>query len=190
MPHALHQQPVSINPPAEMLGECNAIIAGHSGKHVENVIGALSIKWMPAGWSIWRTARATYRLEGDRFLVLNHGCAYSLAREDGEPQESFCPFFAAGFVEQARSVLVSTDAALLDRGPDRSTEPLEFRQQLYENERVLGQLRRMRALMCSGATGGALEGQFHDLAESLLSTRVDVEQAIDRLPARRRATRD
>jgi hypothetical protein len=88
----LQDDRVLINPPAEALGQRNAIISQTSAKHLHDVVGALSIKWMPIGWSVWRTACGTYRTAGDRFLVLNHGRAYSLSREPGEPQESFCPF--------------------------------------------------------------------------------------------------
>ena len=174
-----------------MLGTRNAIIAWRSGKHLDHVTAPLSIKWMPIGWSRWRTGRAEYRIEGERFLVLNQGSEYSLARDDGEPQESFCPFFAADFVEAARGVLTSGDDALLEHGAQPPTAPLEFREQIYDDPCVLAQLRRMRAALRPGrAVPGWLADEFHELAERLLRSQRDVQRAIDHLPARRSATRE
>jgi len=153
-----------------------------------NVTSPLSIKWMPVGWSNWRTARTDYRIEGERFLILNHGSAYSLSREGGEPQESFCPFFAADFVEDVHAVLITDEADLLDRGADPRAAPLEFREQLYDDGAVLAQLRRMRMVM-HGMDAGELAAAFHELAERLLRSRRDVQRAIERLPGRRMATR-
>jgi AraC family transcriptional regulator len=182
---------IPLNPPAELLGQRNAIISWRGGKRVDDVVGPLSIKWMPIGWSVWRTADRTYRVEGDRFLILNHGRAYSLAREASEPQESFCPFFASSFVEGVHRDLVRADHLLLDDGPDAIPTRLEFREELYaEDGRVLRQLRRMwTAVRCGQATQSWLEAEFHALAERLLCSRADVQQAIDRLPARRSSTR-
>lgn len=182
---------VLINPPAEALGLRHAIMSQTTAKHLHQVVGALSIKWMPIGWSVWRTADRTYRIEGARFLVLNHGRAYSLTREAGEPQESFCPFFAASFVERVHHDLVHADTALLDDGHAAVPASLEFREQCYDADAaVVPQLRRMWTAVRSGrATQDWLEAEFHVLAERLLGIRAEVTRAIDRLPARRAATR-
>lgn len=181
-----------INPPAEALGQRNAIMSQTRAKHLHEAVGSLSIKWMPIGWSTWRTARGTYRIAGDHFLILNDGREYSLAREPGEPQESFCPFFARGFVEATRRDLVRGDDALLSAGSTAQPPALEFREQLYGADAgVLPQLRRMWAALRSGAaTDDWLEDEFHVLAERLLHTSPEVECAIARLPARRAATRE
>jgi AraC-like DNA-binding protein len=183
---------VLINPPAEAIGQRNALMSQTSEKHLHQVVGALSIKWMPIGWSVWRTAAGTYRIAGDHFLVLNHGRAYSLSRQPGEPQESFCPFFARGFVEAAHRDLVRADDRLLSDGAGAPPPALEFREQLYGADTgVLPQLRRMWTALRSGAAADDwLEDGFHVLAERLLHTRPEVERAIDRLPARRAATRE
>ena len=191
MGDARADQPVLINPSAERLGTRNAIIAWQGGKHLHDVTCPLSIKWMPAGWSRWQTARAGYRIDGDRFLVLNHGAAYSLSRDDDEPQESFCPFFAADFVEGVHGVVIRSETSLLDQGADVPPVPLEFREQLYDDGAVLGQLRRMRMLLRDpDAAPEQLAVEFYELAEGLLRLRVDVQRAIDHLPARRSATRE
>ena len=183
---------VLINPPAEALGERNAIISWRGAKHLHEVVGPLSIKWMPIGWSVWRTGSGSYRIEGDRFLVLNHGRAYSLSREADEPLESFSSFFVESFVEGVRRDLVHADAALLDDRPDRARVALEFREEIYDGDReVLPHLHRMWTGLRSGrATQESWEDAFHLLAERLLRSSADVRRAIDRLPARRPGTRE
>ena len=182
---------VLINPPAAALGQRNAIMSWRSAKHLHDVVGPLSIKWMPIGWSVWRTARATFRVDGGRFLVLNHGRAYALSRAGSEPQESFCPFFAASFVEGVRRDVINPDVVLLDRGEESAPAPFEFREQLYDADvHVLPQLQRMWAALRHGrATQDWLEDEFHVLAERLLRSDADVQRQIDRLPARRASTR-
>jgi len=90
---------IPLNSPADGVGRRNAIFSWNGGKRLHDVVGSLSIKWMPIGWSVWWTADRTYQVEGEHFLILNHGRAYTLLREASEPQESFCPFFASSFVE-------------------------------------------------------------------------------------------
>lgn len=184
---------VLINPSAAALGQRNAIISHTSAKHLSDAAGTLSIKWMPIGCSTWQTAAGAYRIEGEHFLVLNHGRAYSLARDADEPQESFCPFFAESFVEHMYGAVVRRDEALLDDGPEPArTATVDFREQVYDPDAALvPQLRRMWLALRSGrATQEWLEDEFYSLAESLLRSRADIQRAIDRLPARRAATRE
>jgi AraC-like DNA-binding protein len=184
---------VLINPSAAALGQRNAIISHASAKHLSDANGTLSIKWMPIGCSTWRTAAGAYRIEGEHFLVLNHGRAYSLAREADEPQESFCPFFARSFVEDVYGGLVRPDQRLLDDGLEAArVAAIEFREQVHDPDAaVVPQLRRMWLALRSGsAPQDWLEDEFHALAECLLRSRADVQRAIDRLPARRAATRE
>jgi len=182
---------VLLNPPADALGTRNAIISWNSAKHLARATGSLSIKWMPVGRSVWATADATYRVEGERFLILNHDRIYSLSRDGGEPQESFCPFFETSFVERAQRDLVRSDHELLDRNPADAPAAIEFREQLYSDPLVLSQLRRMWvALRCGAATQDWLDEQFHVLAQQVVTTRADVQRAIARVPARRASTRE
>lgn len=56
-----------------------------------------------------------YTVDAGHCLVLNQGESYSLAFESAEPVETFCPFFAAGFVDDALTTLLASDECLLDR---------------------------------------------------------------------------
>jgi AraC-like DNA-binding protein len=77
--------------------------------------GPLSLKVVLRGQGAWRTAARRYVVDAGHCLVLNQGESYSLVFEAAEPVETFCPFFAAGFVEGALAALLSSDETLLDR---------------------------------------------------------------------------
>jgi AraC-like DNA-binding protein len=63
---------------------------------------------------VWCIGARRYAVDAGHCLVLNHGARYSLVFETAEPVETFCPFFAAGFVEDALSSVLSSEEALLD----------------------------------------------------------------------------
>jgi AraC-like DNA-binding protein len=76
--------------------------------------GPLSLKVVLQGQGVWRAGARRYTVDAGYCLLLNQGESYSLAFETAEPVETFCPFFAAGFVEAALSTLLANDEALLD----------------------------------------------------------------------------
>jgi AraC-like DNA-binding protein len=181
-----------LNPPGHALGRVNAIRATTSIPYrVEAFPGALSIKWMPAGWAVWRTRAGAYRVDPSAYLVLDHGRVYSLTIDTPEPRESFCPFFATGFVEDVHRALTAPPAALLDDPFDGPSAPITFAEHLRPaDDRVTPQLHRMRDGFRRGvATSAWLDDQFSVLAERLLLAQRDVRRQIASVPAARPATR-
>ncbi|WP_204270323.1 AraC family ligand binding domain-containing protein, partial [Klebsiella aerogenes] len=75
--------------------------------------GPLSLKVVLQGQGTWRTATQRYTVDAGFCLVLNQGESYSLVFDAAEPVETFCPFFAAGFVEDAARSLLASDDDLL-----------------------------------------------------------------------------
>jgi hypothetical protein len=61
------------NPPAAALGAHNALISDTGAKRLEPFVGPLSLKHMLGGGAIWSANGRRLRVEGDAFLVLNHG---------------------------------------------------------------------------------------------------------------------
>lgn len=92
-----------INPPASKLGAENAILWGRGRRryHVRDFPGPLSIKAMIRGTAEWRTGGSRFELDANSFLILNHDQPYSITVDSKEPVETFCVFFARGFVEDA-----------------------------------------------------------------------------------------
>jgi AraC family transcriptional regulator len=180
-----------LNPPGHALGRVNAIRATTSIPYVvEAFPGPLSIKWMPAGWAVWRTRAAAHRVDPSSYLVLDHGSVYSLTIDTPEPRESFCPFFATGFVEGVHRALTAHAPTLLD-DPFAEAPARTFAEHLRPaDDYVTPQLHRMRDGVRRGlATRAWLDDQFAVLAERLLLAQQDVRRQIAGVPAARPATR-
>lgn len=111
-----------INPPATALGRFNAVMGGFYPysprrrplQQAVDFTGPLSLKVVLQGQGAWRTPTRRYAVDAGFCLVLDEGEKYSLVFDTDEPVETFCPFFAAGFVEDAASSLLASDDDLLD----------------------------------------------------------------------------
>ncbi len=178
------------NPGSAVLGVQNAILSGTGPESWGPSAGALSIKHMLAGVAVWRVGRRSFRVEGSAFLVLNHGSVYSLERRAEEPTESFCPFFARGFVEDAARTLRASDAELLD-APDRTPDGVELREHLHVGDStIVARLRSLaRAIRTDSAAGIEVEGTFAELAAALVLAQEGVAAEIALVPAARASTR-
>jgi AraC-like DNA-binding protein len=183
--------PVRWNPPAHELGAHNAILSGSLPKRTTAFPGALSIKYMPAGFAVWSSGRRRWRVEGDAFLVLNHGTVYELERPADEPTRSFCPFFARGFVEAAERALRAGADALLDQPEATPTGVFELREQLHDRRvELAAPLRALAREVGAGAgTELSIEAGFVELAAALVLTREREAGDLGRVPALRASTR-
>jgi len=182
-----------LNPPSHLLGRANAILSTTSVPYVvEDFPGPLSIKWMAAGWGAWKTESGYHRVDPSCYLVLNHGHVYSLSIETHEPRETFCPFFADGFVEDAHAALTVRVPSLLDEPDGRVRPGAAFSEHVRPaDDGVITELRRMRAGLRSGVASTTwLEDRFHGLAECLLLAQQGVRRQVAAVPAVRAGTRE
>ena len=112
-----------LNPPAAALGTLNAVMGGcyaarndrQPNEWATDFEGPLSLKVVLQGQGLWCTGHRRYVVDPGFCLVLNRGDVYSLTFDRDEAVETFCPFFAHGFVEEAARALMAGDDALLDR---------------------------------------------------------------------------
>jgi AraC family transcriptional regulator len=179
------------NPPWQDLGRHNAVLSESGPKQVTSFAGALSVKHMLSGVAVWTAGGRRFRVEGSTFLVLNHGTVYTLERGAAEPTESFCPFFARGFVEDAGRALRASAERLLDTPDATPTGVGWLGEQLYRgDERVVPRLRALaRTIHGGAATALGVESAFFDLARALVLSQRGVEAEIARIPALRASTR-
>src|SRR5262245_25715531 len=111
---------VLLNPKAGLLGQVNAVLWARGRRHrVADFPGPLSIKTVRRGRGVWETGDGRFDLQEALYLVLNDGQPYNLTIEAKEPVETFCVFFARGFVEGVKAALVSPETRLLE-DPDRA----------------------------------------------------------------------
>ena len=181
-----------VNPEASRLGAVNAVLwgRGSGGHHVRGFRGPLSLKCVLRGRWVWETHEGRHALDEGSWLMLNDGRPYSLTIERGRPVETFCLFFARGYVEGLKASLVRADHALLDdpkeaqdgqtfrevrrpHGPPVTTEILALREALDRHEEPL-----------------VVEERLLTLSRALLATEVDLGRAAARLPAVRLSTRE
>jgi AraC-like DNA-binding protein len=169
-----------VNPPAAQLGRINAIVGGRQRRYaVQGFAGPLSIKAVISGSAAWETRDGRYELGPSGCLLLNEGEEYAMELDALQPVETFCIFFARGFVEDAQRSIESGSAALLDAL--RPDEPLVFRERLQLDA-------GLRAALEAGhrAPDDAL---FFTLAERLVRARAGAAARAARLPALRASTR-
>src|SRR5262249_31974659 len=139
----------------------------------------LSIKSVARGVARYATPSGRYLVTPDVFLVLNHGQRYSMEVEAETRTETWCPFFAPGFVEAAAA---SARASLDDLDPPRP--PFELPERLHPMSGRAG------ALVAALRRPGDLEDRFHDLALALVALGDDARREAARFPALRAATRE
>ena len=137
--------------------------------------GAFSLKWIPQGAARYRVDGVQHRLAGDRVLVLQAGQPYEVEFLDRRGTESFCLFFPATLLKEARS-------------GRRDLQPADM--VFKPPAHVSAALRRLRTEMV------VLEKEPARLEEALLLLLDDVTTLAEdhrrlagRVPAKRPATR-
>ncbi len=176
-----------INPPAALLGRVNAVVGGRSRRYaVSGFAGPLSIKAVISGTATWETRDGRYPLGPSGCLVLHEGEEYSIEVDALQLVETFCIFFANGFVEDARRALETESARLLE--DDSQPEAITFgeRFQLDAGLRLALTAGHRARQTLNDAPG---EDLFYDLAARLVRARADADARTARIPALRSSTR-
>src|SRR2546423_1072279 len=83
----------------------NNIIHGGGWDYFWEGIGPLSIKSFYNGQAFYNTGRGYHAVNDLSYLILNHAQPYSITIESDTLLESFCIFFAPGFVEEVHRSL-------------------------------------------------------------------------------------
>jgi len=175
-----------LNPRGRELPNCSAVLNGRGATYeVNDYRTTLSLKSVVRGAARYHTPQGHYLLTPDSYLILNDGQRYALEFEGhGNIQtETLCPFFQAGFLEQAA-------ASGLD-DIDRAAPALDFCERLYPKT---GAVARALADLHGGlrgpqATTPWLEDRMYALAHALAGLRLQVYGEAQAFPGLRPATR-
>jgi AraC-like DNA-binding protein len=181
---------VLLNPEASALGRANALLWGRGRRHhVADFRGPLSIKTVRRGGGVWETAEGRFDVQGASYLVLNDGQPYTLTIEAKEPVETFCVFFAHGFVEEVRGGLVRSERQLLD-DPHEVLESHRFLEALRRKGKGLSAaLDSLGQAVLARAEPLVLEERMLLLARALVLAEDGVRGLAARLPPAKAATR-
>lgn len=170
---------IAINPPAAVLGAANAIVSGRARRYEHlRFRGPLSIKSVVQGSACWATEAGEFVLEPRSALIVNQDEEYSITVDAVQPVETFCLFFARGFVEDAHRAATTGSAELLEK-PE--APPIGFFQRLQYDPRFLGAIEEARRTRS--------EESFYSAAAQLVRLQCDVDARVARLPALRATTR-
>lgn len=177
---------VLVNPRPALIGTQNAIVSGVRRQYdMRGFRAPCSIKSVIRGAAQWETAAGMFEVTPGSALILNDDEEYALTVDSLRPVETFCLFFAEGFVGDACHSATTGSARLLDcTGSERPTpllaEPLRFDPTL---------LQLLRATYSNWKGGADVEPDFIRVASFLALTALDYQSRVSRLPALRAATR-
>ena len=173
-----------VNPPADRLGSSHAIVSGRARRYeVASFAGPLSLKSVVRGSAVWQTAAGRFAVHPGAALVVNGGEEYSMTIDALQPVETFCLFFARGFVEDACGAMAGGSASLLDREPEAF---MPFVERFHDGEVGVAMTAAYRAFR----DGLPLEPLIVSAAAALAATQSRLNERVARLPALRRATRE
>lgn len=181
---------VLLNPPASRLGVENAILWGRGRReyHVRDFPGPLSIKAVIRCTAEWQVGKSRFEVDASSYLVLNHDQPYSITIESAAPVETFCVFFARGFVEDAVRSLTASGADLLD-DPHRDTQTGFYQRLRPRDARIGGVMQEIYRHVRATAMEEAGE-LLPKLALGLVGLKDELAHEIARVPALRAATRE
>jgi AraC-like DNA-binding protein len=153
--------------------------------------GVLSIKCMLGGAAHYETRLGRYRVDDGCYLLLNHGTPYTITIDSPQPLESFCIFFAPGFVEQVLRTRVTPEDGLLSEPAGNNGQAAGFFERTYPRTGALTPLlRRLRRESLRGKRSAEWwDEQMHRLAARLLDAHRDAQREAVQMPAVRPATR-
>src|SRR5690349_18705315 len=109
---------------------------GYASYYGEGV-GLLSIKSFFGGQAFYEVGRNRYVVGDGAHLVLNHGQPYNIHIDSDAPMESFCVFFAEGFVDEVRHSLTTSDDHILADPFKPTTTPMQFFEKTYPYDAFL-----------------------------------------------------
>lgn len=154
--------------------------------------GPLSVKSVRTGRAVWTTDEARHEIGEESYLVVNESHPYTIEIEALEPVETFCVFFAPGFIDDARNQTPHHERALLDE-PFREAGPTHFQEALQPRHGSVGSLLTQLQTLIRSPKSGAVKGEediLVRLAQALCRERDSVAGQHRRISAAKAATRD
>jgi AraC-like DNA-binding protein len=175
---------VAINPSPAELGRVNAVVGGRGARYESRFTGPLSLKSVLSGRAVWETREGRFEVLPGSVLVLGDGDEYELTIDALQPVETFCLFFARGFVEDVWRATITGSGELLDAAPRGGSVALA--EKLHFDAPLVAEMRRAAA----GRDAESLAEAFRNTALELVRAQCAVAARIERLPALKASTRE
>jgi AraC family transcriptional regulator len=180
-----------VNPDHAPTPDQHVVLWGRARRYyVRSFPGPLSIKSVPEGRASWTTDEARHEVGEASYLIINDAHPYTIEIESEEPVETFCVFFARGFVEEALRSR-RRDEALLDAPGSRDVA--SFREVLHSRDGSVGlELARLRKIAGSPNQRAVIEHEdvLVRLALAVAAEQQGTARLRDRVQAVKASTRD
>jgi AraC-like DNA-binding protein len=175
-----HVPELAVNPPSSDLGRVNALLRGRARRYEYGRFAApLSIKTVIEGSATWEIGGTRYEVTPGSALLVNDDEEYSIEVDALQPVETFCVFFARGFVEDAFRSATTSSARLLEH--DGAPRSLVFAERWQFDPSLL---------LAIEAVHAPSDAALYELANVLVRSQIDVAGRVARLPLVRASTRD
>lgn len=182
-----------VNPNRPVAPDEHALLWGRARRYyVPSFPGPLSIKSVLRGRASWTTDEARHEFGVASYLVVNDAHRYTVEIDSKDPVETFCIFFARGFIESAAHSLSADETTLLDL-PEGGGESGSFRETLQSRSGVVGAtLGGLREIVRSPHAGTIpdAEDALVRLAFALTLEQKGADRFHSRVQAVKAATRD
>jgi len=180
-----------VNPNQAPTPDQHVLLWGRAKRYyVPSFPGPLSIKSVPTGRASWTTDEGRHEFGEASYLIINDAHPYTIEFEADEPTETFCVFFARGFVEHAAG-LRRPDRLLLDDPLERPA--VSFREVLQSREGLVGTaLAGLRGIVGAPSPGASIDGEdaLVRLALALVEEQGEASRLRERVIAVKASTRD
>ncbi|MCO6489370.1 MAG: helix-turn-helix transcriptional regulator [Phaeodactylibacter sp.] len=151
----------------------------------------LSIKLGHVGEEHYYIDGRKHTVRPGRFLVVNRHRAFDCYLRSDTPVEAFCIYLSDAVIREAAALARRSAESLLDAPFRYEAEAPTFLEKVYHlRENELGEfLSLMKPLLAAGEPID-FEAFYYTLAEKLLRSQQQVEQQLQGITAKRRATRE
>jgi AraC family transcriptional regulator len=151
-----------------------------------------SLKFVISGVVDIETARAKYRINRERFVLINAWETYSFSVPAGRTAQTFSLFFRPYLLSEIAEIARSTEEELLDYGSQRREPYLELPEAVMSSEScAIGT--KMRCLFQSwqqGASQLCLTDEMRLIAETVVNIRETTNRQLKKINAKKKSTRD
>lgn len=152
----------------------------------------LSIKCMFNGPAYYETDdNGRFRVDDERYLILNHNQAYTIHKPAGVPVETFCIFFPPDWANDILQTLTRPGSQLLDTPFPKNQQPIQFFEQSYpHNPIVTPYLRHLRQqIKAHPLTDLELTEHLYRILTAMMHQHHNLRHDIAQLPYQRHSTR-
>jgi AraC-like DNA-binding protein len=172
-------------------GERNHVLQARARQHYWTGEGPLSVKTFTGGHAVYE-GEGRHLVDDASYLILNEGQPYTITIDANTPVESFCVFFAPGFVSDVLRSATNPHEALLEEPYPPDTGTVHFVERTYPHDRLVTPALRQLRTACTRwpVDRTVMDERLHDLASAMMGLHLGVLREMTSISAIRASTRE